>query len=232
MLLSILIPVFNEAESIEKVLLELNEISISGVDFEIIVVNDGSTDGTREVLGNLDMLYGTVIHSERNAGKGDAVIRGLEAATGEFVLVQDADLEYHPRDIEKLLRPIRDFSADLVMGSRFLSPEVRRVGYYWHRIGNSMITGIFNVLNNSLFSDIYTGYIVFRRSLLQASELKRLGWDQQAEILSLIYPRVKAAYEVAIAYHPRSYLEGKKIRPHHIFRVVITMITLRIFRRG
>ncbi|HEY2338038.1 MAG TPA: hypothetical protein VGI18_11795, partial [Burkholderiales bacterium] len=128
------------------------------------------------------------------------------------------------------LKPVRDFGAELVMGSRFLAPPWTRVNYFWHLIGNRLITLLFNVLNNTTFTDLYSGYILFRRGLVSPDELRRLGWDQQAEILSRICARARVLYEVPISYHGRSYEEGKKIRAHHAISVLRTIVTERLAR--
>jgi hypothetical protein len=147
-------------------------------------------------------------------------------------LVQDADLEYNPSEYVTLIKPVIEFGAEIVIGSRFLAPSWTRVNYFWHKVGNIIITLLFNVLNNTTFTDIYSGHIVFKRSLLANVLLTRERWDQQAEILSKICPRTKIIYEVAINYTGRTYAEGKKIRALDVFPVIFTLIrerTLRLF---
>jgi len=146
------------------------------------------------------------------------------------VLVQDADLEYSPNEYRTLLKPVLDFDAELVIGSRFLAPTWTRVNYFWHKVGNRIITWSFNILNNSTFTDIYSGYILFKRDLLSPDELKCFRWDQQAEILSKIYKRTDCIYEVAINYNGRTYEEGKKIRAHHAISVLWTILRERLMR--
>ncbi|HEY2336867.1 MAG TPA: glycosyltransferase family 2 protein, partial [Burkholderiales bacterium] len=146
--LSVLIPAYNEEASIRQVLTAVSAQRIAGVTLEVIVVDDASTDRTVEVVKQCAGLYQTLISLPRNGGKGAAVIAGLRAATGDYVLVQDADLEYNPDEYAGLLKPVRDFGAELVMGSRFLAPPWTRVNYFWHLIGNRLITLLFNVLNN------------------------------------------------------------------------------------
>jgi glycosyltransferase involved in cell wall biosynthesis len=228
--LSVLIPAYNEEASIRQVLTAVSAQRIAGVTLEVIVVDDASTDRTVEVVKQCAGLYQTLISLPRNGGKGAAVIAGLRAATGDYVLVQDADLEYNPDEYAGLLKPVRDFGAELVMGSRFLAPPWTRVNYFWHLIGNRLITLLFNVLNNTTFTDLYSGYILFRRGLVSPDELRRLGWDQQAEILSRICARARVLYEVPISYHGRSYEEGKKIRAHHAISVLRTIVTERLAR--
>jgi len=210
--LSVLVPAYNEEKTIRQVLEAVSAQKIPGVELQVLVINDASTDRTGEVLQGCPGLYQKLITLPRNRGKGAAIIAGLEAAGGDYVLVQDADLEYDPHDYAVLLKPVLDFGAELVVGSRFLAPLWTRVNYFWHMVGNRVITLFFNVLNNTTFTDIYCGSVVFRRTLLSPGELRREGWDQQAEILSRICRRARVIYEVPITYHGRSYDEGKKIR--------------------
>ena len=165
----------------------------------------------------------------KNGGKGAAVKAGLNCATGDYILFQDADLEYNPAEYGKLVQPVFEYEADIVIGSRFLAPEVTRVAYFWNKVGNRLITLIFNILYNTTFTDIYSCYLLCRRDLLQPDQLKTIGWEQQAEILSRTVKRAKSIYEVPISYHGRTIEEGKKIRAHHIFSVIWTMISLRLF---
>ena len=228
--LSILIPAFNEEDSIKQVLTAVSAQRIPGVELQVIVVNDASTDRTEALVKECAGMYQEFISLPRNGGKGAAVIAGLRAATGDYVLVQDADLEYNPDEYAGLLKPVLDFGAELVMGSRFLAPPWTRVNYFWHMVGNRVITLLFNVLNNTTFTDVYSGFIVFRRSLVSPDELKRLGWDQQSEILSRVCARARYIYEVPISYHGRSYEEGKKIRAVHALPVMWTMVRERLAR--
>lgn len=226
--LTIIIPVFNEEHTIVSVLNEVNKyIENLKIPTEIIVVDDCSTDETYEILKHNDGLYSALIHHDRNLGKGGAVISGISAAKYKYILIQDADLEYSPQDYKKLFYPAIHFNADIVMGSRFLAPEWTRVNYFWHKIGNRLITFIFNIINNTTFTDIYTGYILFKKSLLSEKKLMKLGWDQQAEILSIICRRAETIYEVPITYRGRTYSEGKKIRAADIIPVIITIISKR-----
>lgn len=229
--LSIIIPIFNESNSIETVLKNVNHHARNlPLNVEIVVVNDGSTDNTLNILNSLNEQYTLCITLPINRGKGAAIIEGLKVASGEYVLIQDADFEYSPKDYPKLIFPITEFNADIVMGSRFLAPEFTSVHYFWHKIGNRLITSLFNFLNNTTFSDLYSGFLLFRKSLLNNVHLKCDKWDQQAEILSIICPRAKKIYDVSINYSGRSYGEGKKIRAIHILPVFITMIKIRLKR--
>lgn len=226
---SVIVPAYNEEKTITQVLEKVRAQHIDGIDLEVVVVNDGSKDRTREILDSRPELYDVAIH-QPNGGKGAAVKAGLAKASGEFVLFQDADLEYDPADYARVLKPVLLFNADVVMGSRFVAPEYTRVYYFWHRIGNWGISFLFNILNNTTFSDIYSCYLCYRRSLVDPLALKTAGWEQQAEILSRAVAAGRVFYEVPISYHGRTYDEGKKIKAHHIFAVFATIIRERLFR--
>jgi glycosyltransferase involved in cell wall biosynthesis len=227
---SVIIPAYNEENTVLQVLQKVAEQRVDGVAFETIVIDDGSKDRTVELLEKNPRLYSKLVKQPRNGGKGAAVRAGLAAATGDYILFQDADLEYDPADYGKLLMPAVKFSADIVMGSRIAAPPCTRVAYYWHRVGNRFLTFVFNILNNTTFTDTYSCYLVYRRSLVRPEELKTSGWEQQAEILSLAVARSKIYYEVPISYFGRTYEEGKKIRAHHIIAVIQTIIACRLFR--
>ncbi len=228
--LSIIVPAYNEQATILQILERVRAQKISGFRFEIIVVDDGSTDDTVRLLEAHSGLYDVLIKHPRNGGKGAAVKAGLAAATGDYILFQDADLEYDPADYAKLLKPVAEYDADVVMGSRMLAPACTRVFYFWHKVGNYFITLWFNIFNNATFTDVYSCYLMYRRSLLDPSELVSEGWEQHAEILARVVPRANAMYEVGIDYHGRSYAEGKKIRAYHALGVLWTIFYRRFFR--
>jgi glycosyltransferase involved in cell wall biosynthesis len=224
---SIIVPAYNEEATIVEILEKVRAQRVEDVAFEVIVVNDASNDGTLARLRARPELYDTLLSHENNGGKGAAVKTGLRAATGEYILFQDADLEYDPAEYQNLLLPVLRFDADVVLGSRFLAPRYTRVHYLWHKIGNKAITNIFNVMFNKTFTDLYTCYLLFRRGLVTADELRTAGWEQQAEILCLAVRRSRTHYEVPISYHGRTYDQGKKIRAHHALDVIRTIITMR-----
>jgi len=227
---SILVPAYNEEATIIEILQAVHSQKVDGVTFEVIVIDDGSKDQTVELLEAHPGLYSKLIKQPCNGGKGAAVKAGLKEATGDYILFQDADLEYDPVDYKKLMLPVLRFDADVVMGSRFLAPEFTRVSYFWHKMGNYLITFVFNILNNTTFTDVYSCYLMFRRTLVEPNRLTTEGWEQQAEILSKAVGAGKSFYEVPISYQGRTYEEGKKIRAHHAVSVIWTIIRMRFSR--
>ena len=172
-IISILIPVYNEEATIISLLKSVQkEIGkIRTVTFEIIVIDDYSRDNTSKLLRENETLYNHMISLEKNLGKGGAILRGLEKAKGEYILFQDADLEYSPKDYKALISPIVDFDVDVVMGSRFVAPQFTRVHYFWHKVGNNVLTLIFNILNNTTFTYIYSCYLIYRKSLVPLEKI-------------------------------------------------------------
>ena len=226
---SIIIPVYNEEKTIIDILEKVNHQKINSISMEIIVINDGSKDHSLELLKDNPQLYAKLINLEKNKGKGGAVREGLKSAVGDYILFQDADMEYDPSEYEKLLKPVIKFDADIVMGSRLMTSSLtRHGGYAKNRIGNNFITSLFNLLNNTKFTDIYSGYLIFRRSNITPSKLRTDGWEQQAEILSKIIRKSSKIYDVPIVYHGRTYEEGKKIKPRHILHIIGTIIREKI----
>jgi glycosyltransferase involved in cell wall biosynthesis len=219
MRLSVVIPVYNEAATITEIIERVRSVS---VDKEIIVVDDCSTDGTRDVLARLNGLIPelTVLYHERNRGKGCALRNGFEAARGDYVIVQDADLEYDPEDYAKLLRPLERNQADAVYGSRFLSTQEHRVLYFWHSMGNKFLTLLSNMLTDLNLTDMETCYKVFRRELIQSIPLEEDRFGFEPEVTCKLAKAGARIYEVGIAYHGRTYEEGKKIGMKDGFRAL------------
>ena len=221
MKLSVIIPVYNEVESIQVI---LKRVQAQKLTHEIIVVDDGSIDGTRDVLKKLDGKNGLhIILHEHNKGKGAAVRTGMTAAKGDILLIQDADLEYDPRDYPKLLEPITEGLADVVYGSRFLGGS-HRVAMFWHMIANRMLTFMTNILYNTILTDMETGYKVFRREVIEGMVLHANSFDFEPEFTAKILKRNFRIYEVSIAFNPRDYTQGKKIKVHDAFEAVWTLI--------
>ena len=227
--ISIIIPAFNEENTIIALLNKVDKVKVEGVQKEIIVIDDASKDNTLNLLKNNNKLYSKLIEFKQNKGKGAAVKSGLEKATGDYILFQDADLEYDPNDYIKLLEPVIRFNADIVIGSRLSAPQLTRVYYFWHKFGNKFITFVFNILNNTTFTDIYSCYLLFKSELIKPENLVTNGWEQQAEILSLIVDKGNAFYEVPINYYGRTYDEGKKIRAYNAIAVLFTIFKKKFF---
>ena len=228
--LTVLVPAYNEEATILGILERVGEQKIDGVNIEILVVDYGSTDRTVELLEQNPGLYTRLIKRPLNGGKGAAIKAGLFEAGGDYVLFQDADLEYDPADYEKLLRPVLIFDADIVMGSRLVASPCTRVSYFLHKLGNRLISLVFNVLNNTTFTDVYSCYLLYRRKLIDPKDLRADGWEQQAEILSRAVAGAKSMFEVPISYYGRTYAEGKKIKAHHAITVLWTIVVRRVLR--
>lgn len=229
MKLSVIVPAYNEQMTVRKILERVHQVRIPGVELEVIVVNDGSKDDTGGELARCRELYTKLITRQTNGGKGAAVKDGLKVATGDFVLFQDADLEYDPAQYSKLLVPIQQWGADVVIGSRYLAPEYVRIHYLMNELGNRVLTLYFNLLYNVTFTDIYSCFLVFRRQLLEPQEIRTLGWQQHGEILAKVLRRGRVYYEVGITYHGRRFDEGKKVRWWHAFSVLWTLTYERVF---
>jgi glycosyltransferase involved in cell wall biosynthesis len=222
--LSVIIPCYNEETTIEEI---VRQVQATGRADEIIIVDDGSTDKTRELLSGLEGQKGlTILLHDENQGKGAAVRTGLKHATGDVMLVQDADLEYDPRDYAALLRPIEEGRAKAVYGSRFLGGP-RRTMFFWHMMGNRALTLVTNILFDTILSDMETCYKVFTADIAANLNLKSPGWGFDPEITAKILRQGVRIYEVPISYAGREFDEGKKISWRDGFTVLWTLLKYR-----
>ncbi len=223
--LTFLIPVFNEVATVEEI---VQRVESSGLADEIVLVDDGSTDGTRELLHSLaEKPQVKLVLHDRNRGKGAAIRSGIEHITSDLVLIQDADLEYDPRDVPKLLEPIVDGRADVVYGSRFLGAP-RRTTMFWHMVANKLLTLMTNILYNSILSDMETGYKLLKRELLQELTIRSDRFDFEPEITAKLLKRRLRIFEVPITFNPREYSEGKKIGLPDAFAAVWALLKYRL----
>lgn len=227
LIISIIIPVYNEDKTIISVLSRIREVLNNKISYEIIVINDGSTDETLTKLNDNPNLYDKLISNPINKGKGNAVKKGLEISKAKYIFFQDADLEYDPIEINKFYNLISRFEPDLIIGSRMNYSDYTRSHNILNRFGNKLITFIFNIFYNTTFTDIYSCYACFKKNLIISKELKTDGFEQHAEILCKIVKNGKKFYEVPISYNGRSHEEGKKIKFYHIFSVIYTIFALR-----
>ena len=210
MKLSIVIPCYNEVDTIETLLKAVNECPYQ--DKEIILVDDCSNDGTREKLrGGLEKLVTKAFYHDNNRGKGSALRTGIKAVSGDVVIVQDADLEYDPREIPKVIQPILDGKADVVYGSRFFGDSPHRVIYYWHMVGNRFLTTLSNMFTDINLTDMETCYKAFRREVIQSFEIEENRFGFEPEITAKVAKMGCRIYELGISYYGRTYQEGKKI---------------------
>ena len=210
MKLSIIIPCYNEVKTIKEIITKVkNE---KNYEKEIIVIDDSSNDGTREILKNeISNEITKLLLNEKNYGKGYCVKKGIEAATGDITLIQDADLEYEPSDYSKLVEPIKNNYADVVYGSRFIGSEEKRVLFFWHSIGNFILTTFSNILTNLNLSDMEVCYKAFKSEIIKNIELKENRFGFEPEITAKISKKKLRIYEVGVRYYGRTYSEGKKI---------------------
>ena len=227
MMLSIIIPAYNEAPFLPEVIRRVEE---TPYEKEIIVVDDGSSDGTRDYLESLSTERVKAIFHEENMGKGASVRSGLSLVTGDIIIVQDADLEYDPKDYPVLLGPILEGKADVVYGSRFLGGP-HRVLFFWHSVGNSLITLISNMLTDLNLTDMETGYKVFRREVFKDIRIESNRFGFEPEITAKVAKKGFRIYEVPISYSGRSYQEGKKITWKDGIKAIFTVLKYNLFRR-
>ena len=228
MILSIIIPVYNEEKSIVEILKKIKNNSSNIFKYEVIVIDDGSTDQSRNLLENNRHLFDKLLINETNKGKGFSIKKGINNSSGTHIIFQDADFEYDPSDFKKFVKIFLDFDADGIVGSRFNYSEYTRSHNILNKFANKILTFVFNILYNTTFTDIYSCYFAFKKNLLDADSLKTDGFEQHAEILCKVIKIGSKFYEVPINYNGRNIDEGKKIRAHHFFLVLYQIIIGRI----
>ncbi len=219
----VIIPVYNEKDTIVELLKKVHDNRLNFIN-EVIIIDDNSTDGTTNILDDNKNLYDKIIKNKKNSGKGASVKKGLKISTAKYVIFQDADLEYDPNEFIKFNKILQKFGPDLIIGSRLNYDEYSRSHNFYNKLGNLLITNLFNLKNNTTFTDIYSCYICFKRELINVNDLKTNGFEQQAEILKYVVKKGKIFYEIKINYNGRTVEEGKKIKWYNIFAVIYQIL--------
>ena len=230
MKLTIIIPCFNEVNTIRQIIDKI--IEINNYEKEIIVIDDFSTDGSRQILSEIEKIsISKLILNERNYGKGYCIKKGIEEATGDIVIIQDADLEYDPSDYKKLIEPIHKNQADVVYGSRFIGSEEKRVLYYWHTVGNKILTTLSNMFTNINLTDMECCYKAFKTEIIKKIDLKENRFGFEPEVTAKLAKKNIRIYEVGIKYFGRKYSDGKKITWKDGFAAIYCIIYYNVFNR-
>ena len=229
MKLSIIIPCFNEDKTIEQVVNKV--LKFNTLEKEILIIDDCSVDDSREIIKKIANLNASVKYffQDKNQGKGSAIRKGFEVATGDILLIQDADLEYDPSDYDKLILPFLEADADVVYGSRFLGGKYVRLHFFWHYVANKILTLITNIVTNLNMTDMETGYKLFKKKTIESITLKENSFSIEPEITVKLAKKGYSFYEVPISYRGRSYQEGKKITLKDAFIAIYCIIKYRFF---
>ena len=228
MKLTIIIPCFNEVNTIREIIDKIIKVSL--YENEIIVIDDFSTDGSREILSEIEKTkVSKLILNEKNFGKGYCIKKGINEATGDIIIIQDADLEYDPSDYTKLIEPIRKNQADVVYGSRFIGSEEKRVLYYWHTLGNKFLTTLSNMFTNINLTDMECCYKAFKTEVIKKIDLKESRFGFEPEVTAKLAKKNIRMYEVGIKYFGRKYSDGKKITWKDGFAAIYCIIYYNIF---
>jgi len=226
---SIIIPVYNEKDTFLAILKKVQNSYTNGLIKEIIIVDDGSTDGTKDILANISKDDIKIFYHQKNSGKGEALRTSFGHASGDVIIIQDGDLEYDPIDYKDLIKPILDGNADIVYGSRFVGDKPHRVLYFWHYFGNKIIVLFSNIVTNLNLTDVETGYKVFSKEVLNKIKLKEKGFGFENEFTIKVARQKFRFYEVGISYTGRTYQEGKKLKLRHAFLAVWCILRYGIF---
>lgn len=229
MKLSIVIPCFNEEKTLKLIVDKV--LSFKELEKEILIVDDCSTDNSKSVINELSNTYSEIkgIYLEKNSGKGSALKKGFELVTGDIVLVQDADLEYDPKDYSALIKPFKNTDADIVYGSRFMGGEYVRLHFFWHFVANKLLTFMTNIVTNLNMTDMETGYKLFKKSVIQSINIKEKSFGVEPEITVKLAKKKYIFYEVPISYQGRSYDDGKKITLKDAFLAFYCIFKYRFF---
>ena len=232
MKLSIIIPAYNEDRTLEELIRKVKDVNLGQIKKEIIIVDDGSSDESIIILKEkIEPIVDKVIYKKKNMGKGAAVKTGFENATGDFVIIQDADLEYDPDEYNRLLEPILEDKADVVYGSRFMGGRPHRVHMFWHQVGNNFLTTLSNIFTNLNLTDIETCYKMFKKEVIDSIKIEENRFGLEPELTAKVARGKWRVYEVGISYYGRSYKEGKKINWKDGFRAMYVILKYGIFKR-
>ena len=229
MKLSVIIPCYNEQRTLRTIIKKV--LDFRDLEKEIIIIDDCSTDNSKLIIKELEDLHPEIrgIFLEQNLGKGSALKKGFEEAKGDIILIQDADLEYDPKDYSALIKPFKNTDADIVYGSRFMGGEYVRLHFFWHFVANKLLTFVTNIVTNLNMSDMETGYKLFKKSVIQSIQLKEKSFGIEPEITVKLARKRFIFYEVPISYQGRSYVEGKKITLKDAFVAFYCIIKYRFF---